>query len=121
MNQLLKDNTETIEIVCDSFGWKMNRIRQYKRASEINDGMCVFLEEIKIILMNHKDELMKINERKDEAEKTLAFNKIKLEILKMETWHKTPIETMINLFANKWNDEDLRMELLIYLNKFGKC
>jgi hypothetical protein len=39
-----------LKIICESFGWNINRIRQYKRAVEINDEMNIFLEEIKIQL-----------------------------------------------------------------------
>lgn len=40
----------TIKMICESFGWNPNRLRQYKRAVEINDEMNIFLEEIKIQL-----------------------------------------------------------------------
>lgn len=120
MNTLLKDHVETIEIVCDSFGWKLNRMRQFKRASDINDEMNIFLEEIKIILMNHKDEMTLVTAQHDAAQKKLDYNKIKLEILKMENFKQVePIKTMINLFTDKHNDEGLRIELLTYLNTYN--
>lgn len=39
-----------LKIICESFGWKVNRLRQFKRAVQINDEMNIFLEEIKIQL-----------------------------------------------------------------------
>ena len=40
----------TIKMICESFGWSVNRVRQYKRAVQINHEMNIFLEEIKIQL-----------------------------------------------------------------------
>ena len=48
--QKLKDHFGMLYIICQSFGWQMTRIRQYKRAVQINNEMNVFLEEIKILI-----------------------------------------------------------------------
>jgi len=41
---------EMLKTICESLGWKINRIRQYKRAVQVNHEMNIFLQEIKIIL-----------------------------------------------------------------------